>query len=180
MLPKDDIARAVAGPELAAFVLVATGRARVALSRRGVRGWALEDCVQEVLVAVTEHWPRIRGYSLSARYGYLHAVCRGTASSWIRRARRNNVLFEYADPAEHADPHRRTCPESAYSGARVRSTLRACLVEHGPDVQMTFLLVYVAGHTEAEAAEMQGIPLGTVASRLRRVRARLRETLQTK
>jgi hypothetical protein len=44
-----------------------------------------------------------------------------------------------------------------------------------PHVCSTFLLVYGAGYTEAEAALEQGIPLGTVASRLRRVRSRLKD-----
>jgi len=163
--------------ELTAFVRDAARRARPALVKYGVRGADLEDCVQEVLSAVVERWTQLRSYPSAARYGYLYAICRGTAVSWQRRARYMPALFPHREAEHEPDPRQPSCAERAYLGVRVRAAIRAGLANCAPALRATFLLVCLAGHTEAETAALQGIPLGTVASRLRRVRRRLREVL---
>jgi len=45
------------------------------------------------------------------------------------------------------------------------------------DLRETLLLVVVGGLTHQEAADLQGVPLGTVLSRVSRARSRLREYL---
>jgi RNA polymerase sigma-70 factor (ECF subfamily) len=166
--------------ELTGFVREAARRARPALLKCGVRSAELEDCVQEVLIAVVQRWTQLRSYPSAARYGYLYAICRGTAVDWLRRARYTPALFAHGEAEHEPDPRQPSCPEREYLGLRVRSAIRAGLANCAPALRATFLLVCLAGHTEAETAALQGIPLGTVASRLRRVRRRLRNILLEK
>src|SRR5215831_12293862 len=57
--------------ELAAFVCRATPRIRAALRKRGPRGSALEDCIQDVLIDVVERWPKLKSYPPAARDSYV-------------------------------------------------------------------------------------------------------------
>src|SRR5215831_18422864 len=83
--------------ELAAFVCRATPRIRAALRKRGPRGSALEDCIQDVLIDVVERWPKLKSYPPAARDSYVRAICRGTAVGWRRRARNDGDRFTDID-----------------------------------------------------------------------------------
>jgi RNA polymerase sigma factor (sigma-70 family) len=163
--------------ELAWFLREANRSVRAHLAKRGLRNVELDDCAQEVFVRIIERWAKLRTFSQPARDAYLGAVCHGTAIDWLRRARRSDRLFVRADAEHEPDPRRSRCADREYLGLRVRSTVLSCLADCEPGATTTFALVCLAGHTEAEAASAQGIPRGTVASRLRRIRARLRDEL---
>jgi RNA polymerase sigma-70 factor (ECF subfamily) len=55
--------------------------------------------------------------------------------------------------------------------------MQAALARLPTDLRETLLLVVVGELTHQEAAELLGVPLGTVLSRVSRARARLREYL---
>lgn len=57
------------------------------------------------------------------------------------------------------------------------SAMQRALGRLPEELRETLLLVVVGGLTHQEAAELQGIPLGTVLSRVSRARTRLREYL---
>lgn len=57
------------------------------------------------------------------------------------------------------------------------STMQRALGRLPEELRETLLLVVVGGLTHQEAADLQGIPLGTVLSRVSRARLRLREYL---
>ena len=57
------------------------------------------------------------------------------------------------------------------------SAMQRALGRLPEELRETLLLVVVGGLTHQEAADLQGIPLGTVLSRVSRARARLREYL---
>jgi RNA polymerase sigma factor (sigma-70 family) len=58
------------------------------------------------------------------------------------------------------------------------ASLHAVLAMLSDDDYRTLMLVWVAGLTYAETAEVLDIPIGTVRSRLSRIRTRLREQLE--
>lgn len=95
---------------------------------------------------------------------------------WIddRRAARNR--FPHEDVAELPDPPAASLVdelEARSQGARVRAAIARL-----PDEQRSVVaLVLVEGHSYAEAAEVIGVPVGTVMSRLSRARARLQADL---
>jgi len=163
--------------ELTGFLRDARRRARSALIQGGLRNADLEDCTQDVLIDLVKHWTQLRCYAPGARIGYLYAVCRGTLSDWRRRVRRAPDLFETGEPDDEPDLELTRCGDREYFGLRVRAAVQLALAASEPDVRATFLLVCVVGHTEAEAASLQRVTRGTVASRLRRVRSRVRHAL---
>jgi RNA polymerase sigma-70 factor, ECF subfamily len=163
--------------ELTTFIRGATRRIHVALTRRGLRDAELEDCAQEVLIDVIERWERLRAYTSAGRTAYVASMCRGAAVSWLRRTRSRHYLFVHEDAELTPDRSQAAAPEREYFGSCVRGTVESCLAGCDPAAKTTFVLVCVAGHTEAEAASLLDVPLGTVASRLRRVRSRLRKEL---
>ncbi|MEI9942421.1 MAG: sigma factor-like helix-turn-helix DNA-binding protein [Pseudomonadota bacterium] len=165
--------------ELTAFLRDASRRVRVALVRRGLRQVELEDCSQDVLIEVTERWAQLRDYPLAARYGYLYALCRGAAVALFRRSRYQRALFANGVTEDEPDPWSSSCAEAEYLRQRLRMTIETCLADCAPAARTTFELVCL-GHSEAEVASLQGLPLGTVASRLRRIRSRLRKVLLEK
>jgi RNA polymerase sigma-70 factor (ECF subfamily) len=57
------------------------------------------------------------------------------------------------------------------------STMQQALGRLPEELRETLLLVVVGGLTHQEAADLQGIPLGTVLSRVSRARSRLRDYL---
>ncbi len=57
------------------------------------------------------------------------------------------------------------------------SAMQRALARLPEELRETLLLVVVGGLTHQEAADLQGIPLGTVLSRVSRARTRLREFL---
>jgi RNA polymerase sigma-70 factor (ECF subfamily) len=57
------------------------------------------------------------------------------------------------------------------------STMQRALGRLPEELRETLLLVVVGGLTHQEAADLQGIPLGTVLSRVSRARSRLRDYL---
>ncbi len=61
--------------------------------------------------------------------------------------------------------------------AELSSAMQRALGRLPEELRETLLLVVVGGLTHQEAADMQGIPLGTVLSRVSRARSRLREFL---
>jgi RNA polymerase sigma-70 factor (ECF subfamily) len=69
-----------------------------------------------------------------------------------------------------ADHWRRPRPPTVLAGDRTLERLP-------PDLRETLLLVVVAELTHQEAADLLGIPLGTVLSRVSRARVQLREHL---
>ena len=165
--------------ELTVFLRDASSRVRATLVRRGLRQLDLEDCSQDVLIEVTKRWTQLRGYPLGARHGYVRAVCRGAAVAWFRRSRCQRALFVDSVAEDKPHPGHSTCPEEEYFGQHLRSTLATCLASCDAATRTTFELVCL-GNSEAEVASLQGLPLGTVASRLRRIRSRLRKVLVEK
>ena len=57
------------------------------------------------------------------------------------------------------------------------SAMQRALGKLPEELRETLLLVVVGGLTHQEAADLQGVPLGTVLSRVSRARSRLREFL---
>ena len=62
-------------------------------------------------------------------------------------------------------------------GADLRERLERALAELGPAIRATVVLRDVQGASYEEIAEVTGVPIGTVKSRLARGRAQLRELL---
>ena len=129
---------------------------------------AAEDVVQDMFRSA---WTsrELFDRSRSERAWLMAILRRRVADHWRRRERR-----EASAPADM--PHPATADTDPFfdelSGAMQRALARL------PDeLRETLLLVVVGELTHQEAADLQGVPLGTVLSRVSRARGRLREYL---
>lgn len=116
-----------------------------------------DDLTQEVYLRAMRSVHRFRG-DASART-WLFAIARNTAADEIRRRRRRRRL---------PDPEPANAPDDAGLIA-----LRHLIEALDPDRREAFVLTQVTGLSYAEAAEVCGVPIGTIRSRVARARADL-------
>jgi RNA polymerase sigma-70 factor (ECF subfamily) len=128
-------------------------------------GHDAEDVVQD---AFRSAWTSRHLYdrSRSERAWLLAILRRRVADHWRRR--------ETREVAAGADLDRPARAEADPFGDELSATMQAALDKLPPELRETLLLVVVGELTHQEAADLQGIPLGTVLSRVSRARSRLR------
>jgi RNA polymerase sigma-70 factor, ECF subfamily len=132
----------------------------------------VEDVVQETFIGV---W---RG---AARYrpdgpvgGWIWGIARRQAALLLRR--RGPVSL--ALPEDFMDAPRAEDPaDAAMSRATIADAIEALGPEGSPDRE-AWRLMYVEDRPVAEVAELMGVPVGTVKSRLHRARRLLRVALR--
>jgi RNA polymerase sigma-70 factor (ECF subfamily) len=120
------------------------------------RGEDPSDLVQETYERALRALPRFEGRS-SVR-SWLLAIARNVCADSVRRARRRRSL-------EGRWTHEQALAD--HSGALELGIL---LDGISPDRREAFLLTQVVGLTYVEAAEVVGVPVGTIRSRVARAR----------
>lgn len=137
------------------------------LVRFGIRTADAEDAAQEVFWIFARRLP---GISPGAEKGFLFRTALGVASTRRRSARRRP---EDAVPQSELDA--RHAPERGPEQLLVQRRLRACLSlildRLTEDQRAVLVLIELEGLSAPEAAALLDVPLGTVASRLRRARS---------
>ncbi len=145
---------------------------RVAMSLTRNRADA-EDLVQESLLRA---YKAIDGFDGRYPRAWLLTILRNTERN--RHRRRRPELLTDPDMAEERGP--RTEPDAVERRAEDRefdSAVTAALDELPQNFRRVVELVDVDGLTYQEAADVLGVPLGTVMSRLHRARRRIRDLL---
>jgi RNA polymerase sigma-70 factor, ECF subfamily len=130
------------------------------LQHLGVRSADLEDLGQEVFVIVHRRLSTFDGRSKLTTWLFgicLHLVQRHRRRAYFR------LELSHAEPPERVDPH---TPEERYAGEEARVRLERLLAKLSPERRATFLLFEVEGVSCEEIAELTGVPVGTVYSRL--------------
>lgn len=132
---------------------------------RGLTGHtaAGDDLVQECLLRALSHERQFRGVNLA---GWLYAILTNLARSEQRTRRRRPSIGPLAD---HAD---------AGTDPAARIGILAALAALPREQREVLLLTAVEGFTYEEAAEIVGVPVGTVMSRIARARDALAERLE--
>lgn len=129
---------------------------------------ATDDVLQTAYLKAHRALSRFRG---EADFGtWLHRIVVNACYDHLRRAGRR------AEVSLHAVPDMAS-PESMEDRLALGSELNQALAALAPDFRAAVILVDGEGWSYAEAAEVLGIERGTVASRLNRARALLRERL---
>jgi RNA polymerase sigma-70 factor, ECF subfamily len=135
-----------------------------------------EDLVQETLIRAYRAIERFDGRHPRA---WLLTILRNTWRNMNRRAR-PHLLDNDEDilsvPAAGADG-RSGAEEQVVDGV-LDAELAAALQALSPNHRAAVVLVDVDGPTSREAADVLGVPTGTVMSRLHRARKRLRKRLE--
>lgn len=128
------------------------------------------DAVQETFVTVFRKADRFAGRSAFSTWLYRVAV--NTCHDLLRRAKRRQAepLPEGRDPADHA-------AEDLFSSTEVRSDLQEALEQLQVEFRSAVVLVDLEGLSIQGAADILGVPVGTVKSRVFRGRKILAEAL---
>jgi len=127
----------------------------------------MDDALQDAYVKAFRALPRFRGGSAPATW--LYRIVYNTCLDELRRGRfRRHVPLDPGRPGGDADP------ADTVAG---RAGLAAALGGLPPDQRAAVLLVDAEGFDYREAAEVLGVEIGTLASRLSRARAALRRAL---
>ena len=130
----------------------------------------MDDALQEAYVRAFRGLRRFRGDSTHATW--LYRIVYNACVEELRRSRRLRLvqLAEGSEPAAVA-------PDVADTVA-VRAGLADALAELPAEDRAAVLLVDAQGFDYRSAAEIVGVPAGTIASRLNRARAALRRALE--
>ncbi len=132
--------------------------------RLGVHSGDVDDVVQEVILVAARKLDRIEpGKEKSFMMGTAYRVASDTRR---RRERRGEVSDEVL--AETVDPQ--AGPEEIVAQRHTRAALDRVLDGLPPAMRGVFVLYELDGLTKAEIADTLSLPVGTVASRLRRAR----------
>jgi len=131
----------------------------------GVRPGAIDDAAQQVFWTASQ---KLSSVVVGSERAFLFATARGIAANARRAQQRNREL--QGDEILEGHPDRGPDPEQIASTREVRRILDRILDGLAEDVREIFVLYELEGQTSSEISEILGIPMGTVASRLRRAR----------
>jgi RNA polymerase sigma-70 factor (ECF subfamily) len=172
-----------AGARLRAFIEQHYGFLWRSLRRLGVPAADVEDAAQQVLIVLHRRLDQLpAGAELAFAFGTAERV-----ASEARRARerRREVVPGAAGQADDAGdggldrlPDPAATPEQALLARRDRQLLDQVLDALPMELRTVLCLSDLEEMTMAEIAPLLGIPPGTVASRLRRARARFQDEVQ--
>ncbi len=134
------------------------------LRRLGIPADGADDATQQVFLIAAERLDDIRE-------GSERAFCFGTALRLAQSLKRRFVREPASDTGDlNASPLPN--PEELADRKRARELLDGILEEISIDLRTVFILFELEGLTSPEISEILGVPVGTVASRLRRARDR--------
>ncbi len=160
--PDPKVIRAAAAGDVDAFAtLVRTSQAHVWRFTRHLLGDddLAADVTQETFVRVHGNLARFR---YEARF-----------STWLFRIARNAAVDEQRRHAQRQRVAAALPPPRAAPDASLDVEVRAALASLSPPLREAFVLVEVFGRRYQDAAEILGVPVGTVKSRTFRARAEL-------
>lgn len=136
------------------------------LRRLGVRENAVDDAVQEVFLVLAERLDDIKE-------GSERSFAFGTALRVAQSCRRTGAR-EHASDESDLSASALPGPDELSDQKRARDLLNHVLEQMPLDLRTVFILFELEGMRSPEIAEVAAIPLGTVASRLRRAREAFR------
>ncbi len=132
-----------------------------------------EDLTQEVFVRV---FRSLSTYTPGTFEGWLHRI---TTNLFLDQARRKaKIRFDaLADDAEQRLPGRSQTPDAALMDHHFEDDVESALAVLPPDFRAAVVLCDIEGLSYDEIAEVLGLKLGTVRSRIHRGRTMLRKSL---
>ncbi|AKU97870.1 RNA polymerase sigma factor RpoE [Labilithrix luteola] len=133
------------------------------LRRLGVPDADLEDAVQEVYLEASK-----RLASITSARGFLFRACMYVASHARRSIQRRREVHDDELLKRQIDPG--STPEQAIAQSEARQDLQRVLEKIPEEPRAIFILFELERLNTVQIAELLELPVGTVASRLRRAR----------
>lgn len=174
--PSDaDLLLGVAGRDRAAFIALFeryAGRIKAFIMHGGASAADADEIAQDVMVAI---WRRAESFDPARAAGstWIYAIARNRRIDMYRRTRR--PAPDPADPLFQPDPE----PDGLelVSRAEQETRLRDGIATLAPEQRAALVAAFYDGLSHGEIAEVQGLPLGTVKSRIRLAFRHLRDAL---
>jgi RNA polymerase sigma-70 factor (ECF subfamily) len=135
-----------------------------------------QDVVQDAYLRALKYFEGFRGTDASDGRSWLLAIVRNTAYTWHRRRRPEAGATEF-DERVHSESVADAHPETALVGASVRESLMHEIELLPAELREAIVLRELQGLSYKEIADVAGVPVGTVMSRLSRARHRLQRAL---
>jgi RNA polymerase sigma-70 factor (ECF subfamily) len=132
-----------------------------------------EDVVQEAYLRAFRFFGGFHGGNARA---WLLKIVRNTCYTWLHQNRAHQAT-DLFDEQIHTDVAESRNPETLLLQRADGQLLNQALEELPTDFREVLVLLELEGLSYKEIAEVLGIPMGTVMSRLARARRRLRESL---
>jgi RNA polymerase sigma-70 factor (ECF subfamily) len=132
-----------------------------------------EDLTQEVFVRV---FRSLSSYTPGTFEGWLHRI---TTNLFLDQARRKaKIRFDaLAEDADSRIPSRAAAPDATVVDGLFDDDVELALAELPPDFRAAVVLCDIEGLSYEEIADVLGLKLGTVRSRIHRGRSMLRKAL---
>lgn len=161
--------------DFAALVAMLQGSAlRMAFAITGDRA-AAEDVVQESFISAFRHLNRYDA-DRATFSAWFHAIVRNAGRNYLRhRKSRSENADTPPDSNEAACP--RHTPDNALGLQEQMGSLDQAMSALPADWRRAFTLTEIEGVSYADAAVMEGVPIGTIRSRVHRSRKILQEAL---
>ena len=131
-----------------------------------------EDMVQESYMRAFSSFDGFRG---STGRAWILTIVRNTCYTWLQRGRLNELTTEFVE--ETHSPETTANPEALLLGEANRELLTKALEELPVEFREALVLRELEDLSYKEIADVSGIPLGTVMSRLARARNMLERIL---
>ena len=130
------------------------------------------DVTQEAFSKALASWDRFDGGVLPTTW--LHTILVNCVRDWARRQR--------ARPSVRLEPWALAAPDGDAGDGRLArqeelAALRAAVEDLSEPLRQAFVATVIDGYRYEEAAEMLGVPVGTVASRVYQARAKVRDAV---
>ncbi len=132
-----------------------------------------QDVVQEAYLRAFEFFDGF--YGVDAR-GWILTIVRNTCFTWLRRNRVEETSTEF-DEEIHSHDETSLNPEEQLLEKADRDHLHAALEQLPLEFREVLVLRELEGLSYKEIADVTGVPVGTVMSRLARGREHLKEAL---
>lgn len=136
------------------------------------------DVVQESFISAYQSLGSFKGDSLF--FTWLYRIAVNTAISWKRKQKVVLRLHTGADnpgSVEPADPAESNQPGHAMEMAEEERRVHEALAKLSPDHRSVLVMKDMEGMKYEEMADVLGVPVGTIRSRLHRARLELRDIL---
>ena len=133
-----------------------------------------QDVVQEAYLRAWRHYAGFRGDNVRP---WLLTIVRNCCWTWRRSARPHRDMVEYDDDAHSVRAGEHRAADAGALEDSNRELLRAALAQLQPEYREAIVLREIEGLSYKEMAQVAGVPLGTIMSRLARARRRLQEAL---
>ncbi len=132
-----------------------------------------EDMVQEAYLRAYKYFS---GYQGGNSRSWLLTIVRNTCYTWLRQNRSQELSTDLEDETTNSESEGLN-PEILYQHSHNHKMVRLALEKLPVEYRELIILRELEGMAYKEIAQMTGVPIGTVMSRLARGRQRLKECL---